>query len=60
MIKAAKKSDSTVLAKLALRMWKDNTLSGLKDDFEKLTEDDNAVCFIKYADQKPVGFAHLF
>ena len=57
MIKKAKKADSTVLAELALQMWRDNTLSGLRDEFEKLAEDGDSVCFIKYVDEKPVGFA---
>ena len=38
-------------------MWSDSTLRDLKEEFEKLTENENAVCFIKYADHKPVGFA---
>ena len=57
MVVIAKKTDSTVLAELALQLWNDNTLGSLKNDFEKLTDDENAVCFLKYADQKPVGFA---
>ena len=57
MIKVAKKADCAVLAELALQMWHENTLSDLKDDFEKLTGAEDAVCFIKYADEKPVGFA---
>ncbi|MBR5108781.1 MAG: GNAT family N-acetyltransferase [Clostridia bacterium] len=57
MIQAAGKSDSTVLAELAWHMWHDHTLASLRDDFEKRTEDQDSVCFIKYADKKPVGFA---
>ncbi len=57
MIKEAKKADSAVLAELSLHMWSDNSLSSLRDDFEKLTEEDESVCFIKYADESPVGFA---
>ena len=57
MIKEAKKTDSVVLAELALNMWRDNTLNGLRDEFEKLTEGKDSVCFIKYAGETPVGFA---
>ncbi|MBR1742579.1 MAG: GNAT family N-acetyltransferase [Lachnospiraceae bacterium] len=57
MVKAAKKADSIILAELAIHLWNDNTLSSLKADFEKLTEDDTSVCFIKYEDEKPIGFA---
>ena len=57
MIKEAKKADSTVLAELALQLWQDNTLGGLRDEFEKLTEAEDSACFIKFADEKPVGFA---
>ena len=57
MILAAKKTDSAILAELALHLWPENTLCGLTDDFEKVTEDADAVCFIKYADETPVGFA---
>lgn len=56
MVVIAKKTDSTVLAELALQLWNDNTLGSLKNDFEKLADDENSVCFLKYADQKPVGY----
>ena len=57
MIKEAKKADSTVLAELALHMWQDNTLDSLRDEFEKLAEEEDSVCFIQYVGEKPVGFA---
>ena len=57
LIQTAKKADSAVLAGLALQLWPENTVSGLKDEFEKLAEDADSVCFIKYADDRPVGFA---
>lgn len=38
-------------------MWNDNTLDSLKADFEKLTEEDDSACFIKYVGEKPIGFA---
>ena len=57
MIRKANRSDGTVLAGLALQMWHDHSLSSLREEFEKLTEDEDAVCFLKYADGRPVGFA---
>ena len=57
MIKKAKKADSTILAELALYMWNDHTLSSLRTEFEKLTEEEDSACFIKYVGNKPAGFA---
>ena len=57
MIKQADKSDGLALAKLAIDIWDDNTLDELKIEFENLTENQHAVCFIKYSDGKEVGFA---
>ena len=57
MIKEAKKADSAVLAELALQLWPDHSLSGLRNEFEKLTDAEDSACFIKYAGEKPVGFA---
>ena len=57
MIKKAKKADSTILAELALQMWQDHSLSGLREEFEALTEEEDSACFIQYADESPVGFA---
>lgn len=37
-------------------MWPDSTLRSLKDEFEKLADDPDSVCFIRYADHKPVGY----
>lgn len=57
MIIKASESDKKILAKLAACLWSGHTLSELEDDFEKLLQKDSAVCFIKYADDSPVGFA---
>ena len=57
MIKEAKKADGAVLAELALQLWPDNSLLTLREEFEKLTEEADSACFIKYADDNPVGFA---
>ncbi len=57
MIKQATKNDAPILAELAIQMWKDNTLSGLESEFSDIISSENAACFIKYVEDKPVGFA---
>lgn len=38
-------------------MWEDHEPAELADEFRELAEKDDAVCFIKYADDKPIAFA---
>ena len=57
MVRKAVAGEAEVLARLALEMWTDNTLGGLTDEFERLTLDDDAACFIKYVDRDPFSFA---
>ncbi|MBQ7359597.1 MAG: GNAT family N-acetyltransferase [Lachnospiraceae bacterium] len=57
MIERATKADALTLAKLAIKMWEDNSVQGLTADFEDLMESDRAACFIKYVGDRPVGFA---
>lgn len=57
MIERATKADALTLAKLAIKMWEDNTVQSLTADFEDLIESDRAACFIKYVGDRPVGFA---
>lgn len=45
MIKEAKKADCA-----ALRMWPDNSPDSLREEFERLIEDGDAVCFLRYAE----------
>ena len=49
---AAQKSDSAVLAELALKMWRDHTFEDLRDEFDLLADDLDSVCFIKYVGEK--------
>ena len=46
-----------ILAELAIKMWGDHEPAELADEFRELAEKDDAVCFIKYADDKPIAFA---
>ena len=57
MIKQATQKDVPILAKLAIQMWNDNTLSGLESEFSDIIGSETAACFIKYVEDKPVGFA---
>lgn len=57
MIKTALKEDAKILAKLAINMWSDATVSELEKGFEELSDSDKAMCFIKYVDGKAIGFA---
>ena len=57
MIKRAKTEDAKVLAGLAIQMWTDHNLEELAEVFHQLVTNDEAVCFIKYVDGKPIGFS---
>lgn len=57
MIRSATKSDSKVLAELAIRLWNDHTVPELEEMFDDLCKDNNAICFIKYVNDIAVGFA---
>ncbi|MBQ8227935.1 MAG: GNAT family N-acetyltransferase [Clostridia bacterium] len=57
MIKEATKSDTLVLAKLAVQMWSNHTLPELDEGFVKIISNNDAVCFIKYVNDTPIGFA---
>ncbi|MBQ6568168.1 MAG: GNAT family N-acetyltransferase [Treponema sp.] len=58
MIQRADSKDAAVLAGLAIQMWDDHAPADLTEEFRELLGKDDAVCFIKYADDgSPVGFA---
>ena len=57
MIKRAKIEDTKVLAGLAIQMWTDHVLEDLTEEFRQLVMNDDAVCFVKYVDDKPIAFA---
>lgn len=57
MIIRATEINAQALAELAIHMWNNNTLSELEKDFAEIIGSRNAVCFIKYVDGKPIGFA---
>ncbi len=57
MIKIATKDDAVEVAKLAIQMWEDNSVEGLTEEFIELIEKDDAQIFIKFVQDKAVGFA---
>ena len=57
MIRKATPNDTRVLAELAIQMWSNHTVSELNTDFAEIVLNKDAVCFIKYVDEIPVGFA---
>lgn len=57
MVKTATNTDSSTLAELAIQMWDSATVAELETDFSKITSSETAVCFIKYYEDIPVGFA---
>ncbi len=57
MIKRAKAEDTEMLAALALQMWTEHNSEEMTEEFRELLKSDEAACFIKYEDEKPIGFA---
>ncbi len=57
MVRKAVENDSRTLAEMAVQMWDDNTVDSLETEFIETLNDENAVFFIRYADDIPVGFA---
>ena len=57
MIKRAGIEDAEVLADLAIQMWTDHNLEDLEVEFRELAMNNEAACFIKYAEDKPIAFA---
>ena len=57
MIKRANIEDAETLMRLAIQMWEDHDPAELADEFRELVTQDDAVCFIKYIEDKPIAFA---
>lgn len=57
MIKNAEKKDTSVLAHMAVKMWQDSSVLELEEEFKEILHNDNAVVFIKFVDEQPIGFA---
>lgn len=57
MIKKAVDTDVRVLAELAVQMWNESPIAELEKGFSEIVSSEDAVCFIEYADDMPIGFA---
>lgn len=57
MIKRAKEEDAEILAALAIQMWTEHDSEDMAEEFRELVMNEETVCFIKYEDEKPIGFA---
>lgn len=57
MIKKAEIKDLSLLANMAVKMWQDSSALELEEEFKEIIHNDNAVVFIKFVDEKPIGFA---
>ena len=57
MVNKATSEDRRILAELAVQMWDNHTVDELEIEFEETLNSDDAEFFIKYVDNKPIGFA---
>ena len=57
LIKTATEKDIRILAELAIQMWDSASLSELEKDFLNIVNSRNSVCFIRYSEDTPTGFA---
>lgn len=63
MIRKATIEDAMTLVKLAIRMWEDNTVEDLAEEFGELVSSDKAACFLAYVGEEAdacgeaIGFA---
>lgn len=57
MIIKANNEDAEALAGLAIQMWADHDREDLTEEFRRLVTNEEAVCFLKYVDGKPIAFA---
>ena len=57
MINIAIRDNACEVANLAIRMWEDNSIEGLTEEFIELIEKEDAQIFIKFVENKAVGFA---
>lgn len=57
MIRKAEKSDLNTLAKLAVKMWDSHMIEELEKEFAEIIKGENSQFFIKYVDDRPIGFA---
>lgn len=59
MIKVANKNDSKTLAHMARKIWGNDSVEELEKEFDEFVSNPEMASFIKYVDEKPVGFANV-
>ena len=57
MIKRADTKDAPVLAALAAQLWTDHDPDKSAEEFRDLIQNEEAACFLKYFDNRPIAFA---
>ena len=57
MIKKAENSDLEILAKLAVLMWQNHSVSALIEEFSEIMMNGKSQFFLKFENDVPVGFA---
>ena len=57
MIKKAGNNDLEALAKLAILMWQNHSITELINEFSEIIQNGKSVFFLKYEYDVPVGFA---
>lgn len=57
MVKKATINESRILAEMAIQMWENTTVDELEIEFTETLKGKNAVFFMKYSENIPVGFA---
>lgn len=57
MIKKATVSEASLVAKLAIQMWEDNTLEGLTADLAEIIANPESAVFLLYDGDMSIGFA---
>ncbi|MBR6239780.1 MAG: GNAT family N-acetyltransferase [Clostridia bacterium] len=57
LIKRAGIEDAKAIAGLAIQMWTEHDMEDISEEFRRLLMNNEAVCFIKFVDDKPIAFA---
>ena len=57
MIRKATIGDALSVARLAIQMWRDNTLEGLWDEMAEIISSQESAVFLLYDGEEAVGFA---
>lgn len=57
MIRKANVNEASLVAKLAIQMWEDNTLEGLTEDLAEIIGNPESAVFLLYDGEKAIGFA---